>query len=269
LLYPVLTCSGKSESLSDKTALMKSIGKTKIVDGKRMLETYKLIDRRTGKPFLVEVKLLEHGPGDDFTHQEDEDEFFEALAIHRCSNGAGPQMRALVDGFFELLRKRDLFLGYTPSEIEKLIGGISVIDIEEGSRNTTEEPDGELIPYMHLDLFWQVLRSWSLERQRTLFQYVTGLKRVPATDQVKVLSAPDGEIRRVTILGNVERAVPDSSDDTPEHTLYIPPFETFEAMEGSLLGSITDCSWDPTVTAEVQNMSGAGQKTVTSEADGS
>lgn len=96
---------------------------------------------------------------------------------------------------------------------------------------------------MHLDLFWQVLRSWSLERQRTLFQYVTGLKRVPATDQVKVLSAPDGEIRRVTILGNVERAVPDSSDDTPEHTLYIPPFETFEAMEGSLLGAITDCSW--------------------------
>lgn len=94
-----------------------------------MLETYKLIDRRTGKPFLVEVKLLEHGPGDDFAHREDEDEFFEALAIHRCSNGAGPQMRTLVDGFFELLRKRDLFLGYTSSEIEKLIGGISVIDM--------------------------------------------------------------------------------------------------------------------------------------------
>ena len=94
-----------------------------------MLETYKLIDRRTGKPFLVEVKLLEHGPGDDFVHREDEDEFFEALAIHRCSNGAGPQMRALVDGFFELLRKRDIFLGYTSSEIEKLIGGISVFDM--------------------------------------------------------------------------------------------------------------------------------------------
>ena len=30
LLLPVLTCSSKSESLSDKTALMKSIGKTKM-----------------------------------------------------------------------------------------------------------------------------------------------------------------------------------------------------------------------------------------------
>lgn len=94
-----------------------------------MLETYKLVDRRTEKPFLVEVKLLENGPGDDFVHQEDEEEFFEALAIHRCSNGAGAHMRALVDGFFELLRKRDLFLGYSLSEIEKLVGGISVIDM--------------------------------------------------------------------------------------------------------------------------------------------
>ncbi|KAF9478799.1 hypothetical protein BDN70DRAFT_921647 [Pholiota conissans] len=255
LIYPILTCSGRSDLYSDKTALMKSIAKVKILNGKRMLETYKLIDRRTEKTFHVEVKPLANMSGDDFAHKEDEDEFYEALAIHRCSNGAGPQMRALVDGFFELLRRRDLFVGYTLSEIEKLIGGISVIDVEEGSRNATEETDGELIPYMHLDLFWQVLRSWTIERQRTLFQYVTGLKRVPATDQVKVLSAPDGDVRRVTILGNVERAVPDSWEDTPEHTLYVPPYETFEAMEGSLLGAITDCSWDAAVTSEVEDMS--------------
>lgn len=95
-----------------------------------MLETYKLVDRRTEKPFLVEVKPLEQAPSaDDFLHKDDEDEFYEALAIHRCSNGAGPQMRALVDGFFEILRRRDLFLGYTLSEIQKLVGGISVIDM--------------------------------------------------------------------------------------------------------------------------------------------
>ena len=94
-----------------------------------MLETYKLIDRRTEKTFRVEVKPLANMSGDDFAHKEDEDEFYEALAIHRCSNGAGPQMRALVDGFLELLRRRDLFVGYTLSEIEKLIGGISEIDV--------------------------------------------------------------------------------------------------------------------------------------------
>ncbi|KAF8973048.1 hypothetical protein BDZ97DRAFT_1779019 [Flammula alnicola] len=256
LLYPVLISTQKSDNGSDKSALMKSIAKIKNINGKRMLATYKLIDRRTGKPFLVEVKPLENGSDDEFLHLDDEEEFFEALAIHRCSGGAGLQMRALVDGFRELLRKRDIFLGYTRPEIEKLIGGISVIDIDECSKSTADDSDGDLTPYTHLDLFWKVVRSWSLERQRTLFQYVTGLKRVPATDQVKVLSAPDGEIRRVTILGNVERAVPDKLEDTPEHILYIPPFENFEAMEGSLIGAITDCSWrEATLISDLEDLS--------------
>jgi hypothetical protein len=174
-------------------------------------------------------------------------------------------MHAFLLGFRELLRKRhEMFKGYTQSELEKLIGGVSVIDLyvqiplspvsshnlflfffrDECSKTaTTDEVDGNTEPDTHLEWFYRIVRSWTLERQRTLFQYVTGRKRVPATDLIRVVKAPDGEIRRVTVLGNSERLVPDKIDDTPEHILFIPPFESYEALEDVLVSVIHDCSW--------------------------
>jgi hypothetical protein len=74
-----------------------------------------------------------------------------------------------------------------------------------------------------------------------LLHYVTGLKRVPATDQFKVLKASDGHIRRLSVLGNKERAVPDNSADTPEHMLFIPAFEEYQTMEEELISVIHNC----------------------------
>jgi len=115
---------------------------------------------------------------------------------------------------------------------------------DECSKIATDEVDGDSEPEdTHLEWFYRIVRSWTIERQRTLFQYVTGRKRVPATDLIKVVKAPDGEIRRVTVLGNSERLVPDKIDDTPEHVLFIPPFESYEALEDVLVSVIHDCSW--------------------------
>ena len=71
--------------------------------------------------------------------------------------------------------------------------------------------------------------------------YITGLKRVPATDQFKVMKASDGHIRRLSVLGNKERAVPDNSADTPEHMLFVPAFEEYQAMEEELISVIYNC----------------------------
>ena len=103
------------------------------------------------------------------------------------------------------------------------------------SNNTEQEPD------KHLEWFYKIVQSWSIERQRALLHYVTGLKRVPATDQFKVLKASDGHIRRLSVLGNQERAVPDNSADTPEHMLFIPAFKEYQAMEEKLISVIYNC----------------------------
>lgn len=100
----------------------------------------------------------------------------------------------------------------------------------ESCLNSTEQE-----PEKHLEWFYKIVHSWSIERQRALLHYVTGLKRVPATDQFKVMKASDGHIRRLSVLGNKERAVPDISADTPEHILFIPAFEEYQAMEDELI----------------------------------
>ena len=98
-----------------------------------------------------------------------------------------------------------------------------------------DQKPGEEESDKHIDWFWKVVDSWPVERREALLQYVTGLNRVPAFDKFKVLKASDGNFRRVTVLGNNKRTVPDKDEDTPEHILFIPEFDTREALGENLL----------------------------------
>ncbi|KIM45286.1 hypothetical protein M413DRAFT_441968 [Hebeloma cylindrosporum] len=259
LIYPILLPSKPS----DESAVLKSVGKvTTDTFGRHFFKTDKLVDPRTGKPFYIEVVKPDPSTKkrQGFVNLQDEEILFEEIAIERISGDARPQMHAFLVGFRELLRKRhEMFNGYTQSELEKLIGGVSVIDLDECSKSTTtDEADADENPQpdIHLEWFYRIVRSWTVERQRTLFQYLTGRKRVPATDLIKVVKALDGEIRRVTVLGNSERLVPDKIDDTPEHILFIPPFESYEALEDVLVSVIHDCSWqDTTLISDFDELS--------------
>jgi len=220
------------------------IKKTKLV-----LETKPcIVDSRTGKPFSVGLKL-EAGR---FTFRDyvDKQECLEAFTAQR-TGGAGRQLRAFMDGFWGLFDKKDIFLTYSQSELEKAIGGVSKMDLDlcsNGKEDGEQESDSKQESDEHFEWFRKIVQSWSIERQRTLLHYVTGLKRVPATDQFKVMKASDGHIRRLTVLGNKERAVPDNNTDTPEHVLFIPAFEEYQAMEDELISAIYSCDeWDETV----------------------
>lgn len=77
----------------------------------------------------MEVKPVDKGQ-QGFVNLEDQEKLFEEIAIEQICRDARPQMQAFLVGFRELLRKRhDTFQGYTQSELEKLIGGVSVIDL--------------------------------------------------------------------------------------------------------------------------------------------
>jgi len=76
----------------------------------------------------VEVKPVDKGQG--FVKPEDEKKLFEEIAIEQICGDTRLQMQAFLVGFRDLLRKpHDMFQGYTQSELEKLIGGVSVIDL--------------------------------------------------------------------------------------------------------------------------------------------
>jgi HECT-domain (ubiquitin-transferase) len=211
-----------------------------------------ILDSRTGKPFSADLKL--EAGRHTFRDYRDKEEFLEAFTAQR-SAGAGRQLRAFMDGFWGLLEQKGIFFAYSQSELEKAIGGVSEIDLYVSiidlirfpclttfycfsglcSNNTDQELDEDL------EWFHKIVHSWSIERQRALLHYVTGLKRVPATDQFKVMKAPDGHIRRLSVLGNKERAVPDNDADTPEHVLFIPAFEEYQTMEEDLISVMYNC----------------------------
>ena len=73
---------------------------------------------------------MEAQPADKGQGFEEEERLFEEISIEQVCGEARLQMQAFLVGFRELLRKRhDMFQGYTQSELEKLIGGVSVIDL--------------------------------------------------------------------------------------------------------------------------------------------
>lgn len=85
-----------------------------------------IIDSRSGKPFSIDLKL--EAGRHTFRDYCDKGEFLEAFTAHR-TGGAGLQLRAFMDGFWGLFDKKDIFLTYSQSELEKVIGGVSEIDL--------------------------------------------------------------------------------------------------------------------------------------------
>jgi len=134
-----------------------------------------------------------------------------------------------MDGFWDLIHGKDTFKAYTQDEVQKFMGGVSEFRRDEHQKTREEESD------KHIEWFWKVVDSWPTDHRKALLQYMTGLGRVPAFDRFKVLKASDGNFRRVTVLGNNKRTVPDKDEDTPEHILFIPEFDTREALGENLL----------------------------------
>jgi hypothetical protein len=180
---------------------------------------------------------------------EDRNEFVEAVAAHQHSGGYSLELRSFMDGFWELIRRKDIFYAYTQSEVQKFVGGVSEVErfviiyifnfFRFGSDSlvlksyfcrTDDDEAGK-----HIEWFWKINQSWPVEHRRALLRYITGLKRVPATDKFKVLKASDASFRRLTVLGNKERTVPEKDEDTPEHVLFIPEYDMYEALEENLL----------------------------------
>ena len=90
------------------------------------------MDRRKGKRFSLEVKVLDEGPF-EFIKDEDELELLDAIAFHSCSSDSIVQLRTFMDGFWEVVRRRDIFVGYSQAEFEKLLGGVSRLDRYDAS----------------------------------------------------------------------------------------------------------------------------------------
>ena len=194
--------------------------------------------------------------GSEFSDAEDGKEFLAALTAYQCAPSRDRQLRALLDGFWSLV-KPDALLSFSEAEVKKLIGGISVFDGCAivplcGPRRVADSFNSEFFSDtkasstspneldQQIESFWKVVQSWSIENQRALMRYVTGLQDMPATHRLKILKASDDKIGRLTVLpGDGVDALPPYADKS-EHVLFLPSYDSVETMEAQVLKIINN-----------------------------
>jgi hypothetical protein len=84
------------------------------------------LDARTGQPFCAEIK--HDDTGYTFSNEDDRDKFASSFSAHRGALDPNFVLESFMDGFWEIIRNKGVFRGYTQPEVRRLIGGVSELD---------------------------------------------------------------------------------------------------------------------------------------------
>jgi len=103
-------------------------------------------------------------------------EYVNLIAKHRMTNAIELQIKAFLEGFWEIVGK-DLLEIFNDNELELLISGLPEIDIFDLKANT------EYVGYFSnspiIKWFWEILVDLSKEDKARLLQFCTGTSKVP------------------------------------------------------------------------------------------
>ncbi|KAJ9104930.1 hypothetical protein QFC19_003725 [Naganishia cerealis] len=121
------------------------------------------------------IDLKENGSQIPVT-EENKQEYVKLVVEHRLESAIKEQIKAILDGFYEII-PRNLISIFDPDQLELLISGVSVIDVDE-LKNAThlhgwKNGDPEI------SWFWRALRSFSQEERARFLMFVTSSSRVP------------------------------------------------------------------------------------------
>jgi E3 ubiquitin-protein ligase HUWE1 len=135
--------------------------------------TFSIEDHSFGRSRMID--LLPEGRNVPVT-EENKAKYVSLVCLHRMTNAISSQIKAYLDGFYELV-SRDLITIFTPRELELLISGLPDIDVHDLKKNT------DYVSWKATDKqikwFWNVLFSLSRNQKAAFLQFVTGSSKVP------------------------------------------------------------------------------------------
>ena len=150
---------------------------------------------------LGETKVVELVPGgtDVDVTNDNLKEFMEASLRYRVLDRVGPQLKELLQGFYEVVPEPLLTI-FDFQELELLMCGLPDISIEDWKVNTeyVGHYEGKKEGHKVTRWFWEVVEGFDQELRARLLQFVTGTSGVPAQG-FSCLQGNDGNIRRFTI----------------------------------------------------------------------
>lgn len=136
--------------------------------------TFSVDEEFLGKVQVVELK--KGGANIKLTNQN-KTEYIRLIIDWRFINRVEKQMKKFMEGFNELVPQQLLKM-FDERELELLMCGVAVVDIDDWRKNTIyrgEYHDQHTI----IQWFWKGVKSFGLEDRACLLQFVTGTSRVP------------------------------------------------------------------------------------------
>eukprot|EP00917_Polyrhabdina_sp_WS-2016_P012166 GHVP01026768.1.p1 GENE.GHVP01026768.1~~GHVP01026768.1.p1 ORF type:complete len:633 (+),score=112.38 GHVP01026768.1:174-2072(+) len=136
------------------------------------------------------------------------------------------QMQCIRTGMLSLVNQNYLNV-FNGEELEKLLTGENVIDVEDWKQNTAY--DGSLKDSDIIEWFWEYVESLSVEQQRNLLLYSIGTTRIPCGG-FRELRGSDGK-RQFTIVVDLdakEGSLPKAQ--TCFNRLIIPFYSSYEML---------------------------------------
>jgi E3 ubiquitin-protein ligase HUWE1 len=135
--------------------------------------TFSTEDHSFGRTRMVD--LLPNGRNTPVTEQN-KATYVSLVCIHRMTTAISSQIKAYLDGFYELVSP-ELIQIFSPRELELLISGLPDIDVHDLKKNT--DYHGWKATDKQIQWFWNVLFSLSRNQKASFLQFVTGSSKVP------------------------------------------------------------------------------------------
>jgi len=204
---------------------------------------YKLTDLGLELNFSIEdhsfgrnqiVDLIPNGRNIHVT-DESKTKYVSLVCQHRMTHSIQSQIRAYLDGFYELVSP-DLIAIFTPRELELMISGLPNIDILDLKQNTDYQ--GWKATDKEIEWFWNIMVSLSRSQKAAFLQFVTGSSKVPLTG----FSELQG-MRGIQKF-NIHKVEGSSGALMSAHTCFnsldLPTYKSEEEMKGKLLYAISE-----------------------------
>ncbi|XP_050375233.1 E3 ubiquitin-protein ligase UPL6 [Argentina anserina] len=162
--------------------------------------------------------------------------FIHLVANHRLNYQIRQQSSHFLRGFQQLIQK-DWIDMFNEHELQLLISGsVDSLDIDDLRRNTNYVGGYHGEHYV-IDMFWEILKSFSLENQKKFLKFVTGCSRGPLLG-----------FKYLEPLFCIQRAAGSATDEaldrlptaaTCMNLLKLPPYRSKEQLEMKLMYAIS------------------------------
>eukprot|EP00939_MAST-03C_sp_MAST-3C-sp1_P001612 g1612.t1 len=149
------------------------------------------------------IELRPGGADEDVTI-DNIDDYVALLAKFYCYSSIKDQIEAMLRGFYAVVPESFLCV-FDPQELELMLCGMPVIDVEDWRRNT-DYKDGYSYRSKQVRWFWEIIAGFDEDEKARLLQFCTGTSRVPIGG-FKSLQSNNGKIRKFCIqkVKNVEK----------------------------------------------------------------